>query len=260
MERLNGKTAVITGASSGMGKDSAIMLAKEGANVVMVARRVDRLKETEDAIKAFGGSVIAVPGDASKPEDWQTIVQTAVNAFGTVDILVNNAGTSDSSPKLGSDDEFNRAEWDRVFGINLYGAVYGTKAVLPYMKKQGKGSIINIASISAICAMGSASSYTASKGAVVSLTRALAKDLAPFNIRANCILPGIIDTEMTHVILSDPNNPRFAAIQAEWQRKIKLPFVGEGSDIGHAVVFLASDESRYITGTELCVDGGYVID
>lgn len=259
MGRLDGKTAIVTGASSGMGKTTAIYLAKEGANVVMAARREEKLQDTKTEIENAGGKAITVKGDVSKESDWGKIVAQAISNYGKIDVLVNNAGTGGNPAKTRANEGFDQGEWDMVLNSNLFGVVYGVKAVVPEMIKIGGGSIINIGSISAISAMGGGSAYTASKGAVVSFTRGLASDLAKENIRANCILPGIIVTEMTGFI-NDEDNPMHKAIVPRWKQKIKLPFFGEGEDIANAALYLASNESRYVTGTEIVVDGGYTID
>jgi NAD(P)-dependent dehydrogenase (short-subunit alcohol dehydrogenase family) len=259
MGKLDGKVVILTGASSGMGKATAKILAAEGASVVVTARRVDKIQQTVDEINADGGKAIAVPSDVSVEADWGKVVNAALEKYGRIDVLVNNAGSGGDGYTSHIGDGFSRESWDNVININLFGTVYGVRAVLPELKKNGGGSIINIDSISAISAMGGPSAYTASKGAVLSLTRGLARAIAPDNIRANCILPGIINTEMT-AFINDEDSPAYKSIVPHWKEKIKLPRFGTGEDIGGAVLFLASDDSSYITGTEIVVDGGYTIE
>jgi NAD(P)-dependent dehydrogenase (short-subunit alcohol dehydrogenase family) len=259
MGRLDGKVAIISGTSSGMGKASAIMMAKEGASVVMLARRTGKLKAVEEEIRASGGVALAISADVTKHADWTSVLKQTVDMYGKVDILVNNAGTGGDgyTSRIGAG--FDESAWKKVLDTNLFGTVFGIQEILPEMKRNGKGSIINIVSISAISAMGGPTAYTASKGAVLSFTKGLALECGNENIRVNAILPGIIATEMV-AFLNDPDSPAYKAMAGHWKEKIKLPRLGEGDDIGAAVVYLASDESKYVTGSELVVDGGYVIE
>jgi NAD(P)-dependent dehydrogenase (short-subunit alcohol dehydrogenase family) len=253
MGRLDGKVAIISGTSSGMGKASAIMMAKEGASVVMLARRTEKLKAVEEEIRASGGVALAIPADVTKPADWKSVVKQTVDLYGKVDILVNNAGTSgDGYTSIGAG--FDESVWKKVLETNLFGTVFGIQEILPEMKRNGEGSIINIVSIAAIRAGSGPTAYTASKGAVLSFTKGLALECGKENIRVNSILPGVIETEML------ASSAVFKAMAGHMKTKIKLPRMGESDDIGAAVVYLASDESKYVTGIELVVDGGYVIE
>jgi NAD(P)-dependent dehydrogenase (short-subunit alcohol dehydrogenase family) len=259
MGRLEGKVAIITGASSGMGKSMALRFAEAGAQVVISARRADRLEETAQAITNNGGTVLQVVSDVSKQQDWQRIVEETMTEFGQIDVLVNNAGVG-GDPITGCIGEgFDSSTWEYVFGINVFGSIFGVQEVYPHMKKRKTGSIINIVSIASICAMGGPTAYTTSKGAMLSFTRAMAAAGAPDNIRVNSILPGIIDTEMTAAIV-DEGVSETQTTRDVWKRKTKLNYFGDGDDIAYAALFLASDESKYVTGTEIVVDGGFVID
>jgi NAD(P)-dependent dehydrogenase (short-subunit alcohol dehydrogenase family) len=258
MGKLNGKVAILTGASSGMGKSTAIKLAAEGAKVVISARRADKLEATANEIRSTGGTAKAIASDVSKHEDWKKIVKETIDEFGKIDILVNNAGVGGDGYSSTIGEGFDKEKWDEVFGINIYGSVFGVQEVFPHMARNKGGSIINIVSIASVCAMGGPTAYTASKGAMLSFTRALAAAGAPFSIRANSLLPGIIDTEMTESIINA--NEAANSLTKRWKMKTKLSAFGDGEDIANGVIFLASDESSFVTGAELVIDGGYVID
>ncbi len=254
MGRLDGKVAIVTGVSSGMGKSTAILFAQEGAKVVMMARREEKLMKTYDEIKQFGGVAVPYVADISKPEDWKKVVSDTIEKFGKIDILVNNAAIGGDEYETEIGDGFNYDAFKEVIEINLYGTVFGIQEVVPHMKKNGGGSIINVSSMAAIDSCEGGSAYTASKGAISAFSRGLQRQVGPFGIRVNTILPGMIKTEMTEYYIGVENHPKLARCTP----KVSLPMLfGEGIDIAYAMVYLASDESRYVTGAEIVIDGGY---
>lgn len=237
-----------------MGYAEAKLLALEGAQVVMCARTKEKILEKGEEIKKLGGDVIAVSADVSKEEDWKRLVDLAITNYGKIDILVNNAGFGGKVPESYIGAGFDREEWNNVLSTNLFGEINGINAVLPEMLKVGGGSIVNCGSMSALRAMGP-NAYTASKGAVHALSRAIAAQYGKDKIRVNVIVPGIIDTGLIPFI-KDETNPRAQA----WLQKIKLNQFGKPEEVANTVLFLASDESSHITGQEVIVSGGYELE
>ncbi|MGN7456176.1 SDR family NAD(P)-dependent oxidoreductase [Paenibacillus pasadenensis] len=247
MDRLKGKVAIVTGAAGGMGKADALLFAKEGAKVVVTDLQEDKLQAVVEEIKAAGGEAAGFKHNVASEEDWQRVVSEAKNAFGKIDILVNNAGISDATPFMDQTVD----NWERVMKINVTSIFLGQKYVIPHMIEAGGGSIINISSIAGLTGGSGTGPYTASKGAVRLLTKATAVDYAKHNIRCNSIHPGFIETPMTVDMFKDPQ-------MVQWfQMQTPLPRLGKAEDIANGVLFLASDESSYITGVELPIDGGY---
>lgn len=247
MKRLENKVAIITGAAMGQGAAEAYLFAKEGAKVVAADMAEDALKETVDAINAdFPGMVLGVRLDVASEENWQQVVKQAVEAFGTVDILVNNAGVGSRGVNY---DKTDREVFDRIMGINAWGSFVGIKTVVPVMKKAGGGSIVNVSSLAAVVGV-EFNAYTLTKGAVVSMTRAAAVDLGKDNIRVNTIIPGTIVTPMTKIICDYPK------VLKSCEEKTCLGHIGEPNDIAYGVLYLASDEAKYVTGSDLTIDGG----
>jgi len=247
MARLAGKVAIVTGAAGGMGKADALLFAQEGAKVVVTDVQFDKVQEVVAEIKQQGGEAIGFRHDVASEEDWATIVDETVKQFGKIDVLVNNAGISSSVPMLDSSVEL----WNKIMSINLTGVFLGQKFVIPHMIENGGGSIVNISSIAGLTGGSGAGAYTASKGAVRLLTKATAVDFAKNNIRVNSIHPGYIETPMTVDLMANDEMRQWFLMQTP------LPRLGKAEDIAKAVLFLASDESSYITGVELPVDGGY---
>ncbi|HHV00860.1 MAG: SDR family NAD(P)-dependent oxidoreductase [Defluviitoga tunisiensis] len=245
--RLNGKVAIITGAARGMGKVEAELFAKEGAKVVAADILEDEVKKVAEDIVKAGHQAIAFKLDVSKSEDWKKVVDKVVEKWGKVDVLVNNAGIFPTSGIETATEE----EWDRVMNINAKGQFLGIKYVLPAMKKAGKGSIINISSIAGLIGTGMAVAYHASKGASRLLTKTVAAELAKYNIRVNSIHPGIIRTQMVQDFLKDEETTK----QALGTTVLGRP--AEPIEVAYGALFLASEESSYITGAELVIDGGY---
>lgn len=247
MKRLENKVAIITGAAMGQGAAEAYLFAKEGAKVVAADMAEDALKETVDAINAdFPGMALGVHLDVASEENWQQVVKQAVETFGTVDILVNNAGVGSRGINY---DKTDREAFDRIMGINAWGSFAGIKTVVPVMKKTGGGSIVNVSSLAAVVGV-EFNAYTLTKGAVVSMTRAAAVDLGKDNIRVNTIIPGTIVTPMTKIICDYPK------VLKSCEEKTCLGHIGEPNDIAYGVLYLASDEAKYVTGSDLTIDGG----
>ncbi|MEK5641323.1 short-chain dehydrogenase [Paenibacillus rhizosphaerae] len=243
--RLQGKVAIFTGAANGMGAAEAKLFAKEGAKVVATDLNEAKLNEIVAEITANGGEAVALKQNVTSEEEWETIVARTVELYGKVDVLVNNAGVA--SPKTMADMEMD--EWNKVMDINLNGCVLGMKYCIPEMKKAGGGSVINISSIGGIVGMAGSSPYTAAKGALRALSKSAAVEYGKDRIRVNSVHPGIIVTPMTA--------PSMASAMPYYEAHTQLPYMGEPEDVAYGVVFLASDESRFMTGAELVIDGGW---
>ena len=242
--RLQNKTAIITGGGTGIGLACAQLFAKEGARVVIFGRRQDRLDQAQ---KEIGSAVLAVQGDITSAADTERLVETAVKQLGKVDILVNNAGTFAPSPLHETEDDV----WDQTFNINMRGVFQLTRKVLPQMIAQGSGSIIHISSILGMIAVPQTAAYNASKGALNQFSRSIAVEYGAQGIRSNSVCPGMIETEMTEELRSDQD------LMQEFLKGYPLGRFGKPEEVAQACVFLASDESSFITGTTLPIDGGY---
>ena len=245
--RLEGKVALISGGARGMGAEEALLFAREGARVVIA----DVLEAEGRALAASipGGQAIFVRLDVTKEADWQRAVSLAEEIYKRLDILVNNAGVS----AVGGIEDTTVEEWDRVMSVNAKGVFLGTKYAIPAMQRAGGGSIINISSQLGIVAMNESSpQYIASKGAVRLLTKSTAIQYAADAIRCNSVHPGPIVTPMTEGRRSDP------AVRELMTSRIPLGRYGEAIDVAYGVLYLASDEASFITGSELVIDGGWV--
>lgn len=247
--RLSGKVALITGAGSGIGRACAIAFAREGARVVLVGRR--KLPLDTVAQEIGGDNVFAIAGDISKKEDIERVVAETVAKCGRLDVLVNNAA------KLvgGTAESHSLDEWDETFDTNVRGLWLLSRAALPHMRKAGKGSIINISSVLGLIGAKNRVAYASSKGAVTLMTKAMALDHAHEQIRVNAICPGIVDTELVAQFIHNAPDPE----AARKQRMALHPLgrFGQPEDIACAAVYLASDESAWVTGTAVPIDGGY---
>lgn len=245
MKRLEGKVAIITGCASGQGKAEAIVFAREGAKVVITDINFEELSKVADEINQSGGQAVAVKQDVSSEEGWKEVVALALDKFGKINVLVNNAGTF--SPK-GVLDE-NIETYNKILAINLTSQFLGMKYVGKAMAEAGNGgSIVNCASIAAIRGWGSFIAYSASKGGVAGQSRSAVVDFAPYNIRVNWIHPGTIVTGMSQPVIDMIGDQLKAAIPL---KKFGMP-----EDIAYAALYFASDESGFVTGAELSVDGG----
>jgi NAD(P)-dependent dehydrogenase (short-subunit alcohol dehydrogenase family) len=247
--RRAGKVAVVTGGASGMGQSEAVIFAREGARVVVADRLEREGQQTVDTIKAAGGQARFVKLDVTSEAEWRAAVEATVGAFGAVDVLVNNAGISGTFDP----DMLSTTAWDDLMNVNAKGVFLGMKSVIPSMQKAGRGAIVNISSISGFVGQtGVHMGYNASKGAVRIMTKTAAVQFAKDGIRVNSVHPGFLPPMRTSKTSADP----------EWRAKMlkAVPMKREGrvEEVAHAVLFLASDEASYITGTEIVVDGGYL--
>lgn len=251
MPRLSGKVAIITGAGSGIGHSALQIFAKEGARVA--ASDVDLLAVSAavEGVRAAGGTAVAYDHDVASMDSWEQVVKGVMDDWGTVDILVNNAGILIPKGIIESD----VVEWEKVLSVNATGTFLGMKSVLPIMVQAGRGSIVNVSSIAALVGGigdGGAAGYSASKGAVRSLTKHAAQSYGEFGIRVNSIHPGPVFTALAERV----------GLTQETMANADLvtlpPHVGEPSDIAYGMVYLASDEAKFVTGAELVIDGGFV--
>lgn len=247
MGRVDGKVALVTGGAMGMGESHCLLLAREGARVVVTDINTEAGEATAQQIRDEGGEAIFIHHDVASEEQWQSVIDQAVAAYDKIDILINNAGIVISKPNETTTVE----DWDLTMAVNSTGVFLGCKTVVPAMEKAGGGSIVNISSIYGIIGAPNAAAYQASKGAVRMLTKSCAVDYAKYNIRVNSIHPGVIRTP----ILGDLANDE-AAIKQVLATTI-LQRMAEPIEVSYAVLLLASDESSYMTGSELVVDGGY---
>ncbi len=246
--RLEGKVAIITGGARGQGATEARMFAQEGASVVIGDVRDELGMQVEAEIRELGGEAVYLHLDVTSNDDWQRAIDTAEQQFGKVDVLVNNAAIV-----LRKDiEETTSEDWDNIMDINAKGVFLGTRAVIPAMRRAGGGSIVNISSISGLVSIGPPA-YIATKGAVRLFTKSTAIQYASENIRANSIHPGSVDTDMRREGLGSQTPDE---IQARVDN-IPLGRVGTTEDIAYGVLFLASDESSFMTGSEVVIDGGY---
>jgi len=242
---LKGKVAIVTGASRGIGKEIAKSLASQGANVVLSARNADVLAGVVAEVNAAGGGkALAVAGDVSVSADAEKLIAETVAVFGTVDILVNNAGVTRDGLLLRMKDE----DWDLVLDINLKGAFLCSREAAKVMTKKRSGRIINISSVVGEMGNPGQANYCASKAGLLGLTKSMARELAKRNVTVNAITPGFIETDMTEELSEK--------VRTELAAQIPLGRFGASEDIAHAVAFLASEMSAYITGQTLGVNGG----
>lgn len=253
--RLNDKVAIITGAASGIGRATAVRFAQEGAEVVLVDILEEPGLETLRLVKKGGGTGLFVRADLSKSDDVQNVVEESIKNFGRVNILFNNAGIFEFGTVVDCSEE----AWDRMMAVNLKSMFLTCKYAIPKMLEVGGGSIVNVASVGALVGVENATAYAASKGGVVQLTKSIALDFGQRNVRANCICPGSIETPMLHQVWShEKGETPMEAIREEYKHGRPLGRIGRPSDIANAAVYLASDESQFVTGTCLTVDGGIV--
>lgn len=246
--KLQGKNALVTGASRGIGREIAIELARQGANVaVNYSGSEQSANEVVEEIRGLGCNAFAVQANVADGESVSEMVKQTIEQFGTIDILVNNAGITKDNLLMRMKEE----EWDAVIDTNLKGVFLCTKAVTRQMMKQRSGRIINISSIVGVSGNPGQANYVAAKAGVIGLTKTTAKELATRGITVNAVAPGFITTDMTDKLSDD--------IKAEMLKQIPLGSLGEPKDIANVVVFLASDDSRYMTGQTLHVDGGMVM-
>ena len=245
--RLKNKVAIVTGGAKGLGRAFALRMAEEGAAVMVVTRKdMDNLKRTVETIRSMGGDARFFQADVAKIEETLAMAKATKEAFGRIDILINNAAIYDGIKRTPFY-EIDLSEWDLVMNVNVKGAFLSTRAVFPYMKEQGYGKIVNLASEVFFTGSHGFAHYVASKGGIIGLTRALAIELGPYNICINCVAPGFTDTEASRG-LTDVNKYDISKTPL---RRLEKP-----EDLTGAALFLASSESDFMTGQTLLVDGG----
>jgi hypothetical protein len=260
--RLEGKVALISGAGSvgpgwGNGRATAVRFAEEGARIFAVDRDAERLRETVEGVKKAGGAVTTHLCDVTRAEDVAAMVNACVKAYGRIDVLVNNVGGS----AAGGPVEMSEETWDAQVDFNLKSVFLGCKYVIPVMEEQGGGAIVNIASTSGIRFTGNPQvGYAATKAGVIQLSRVVAVQHAPRGIRVNTVVPGQLHTPMVEARLARQRaGGDVTQLLKQRQKRIPLGIEGDGRDTANAVLFLASDEARFITGTEIVVDGGMTV-
>ena len=246
--RLTDKIALVTGSSRGVGRAVALGFAKEGAKVVVnYTSNENAAKEVVESIKAAGSDAIAIKADVAKKKDSEALIGAAVETFGRIDILVNNAGFTRPALMI----KMTEDQWDQVVDIHLKGAFLCSQAAGLRMKEQNSGKIINVMSVAGLVGTVGQINYSAAKGGILSMTKSIARELARYNVCCNVISLGIVATDMTEKIRTDEK------LKDIYMNRILLKRFAEPDDISPAFSFLASDESNYITGQLLCVDGGY---
>ena len=248
MFSLQNKIAIVTGASQGIGKTTAELFSRSGAHVVCIARNEEKIKDLVNTISKNGHSASYISCDISDGNLFQNTIKSIISDYGKIDILINNAGITRDSLVLRMKDH----QWDEVLNTNLKGAFYGTKSVLRSMMKNKYGRIINITSIVGLQGNSGQSNYSASKAGLIGFSQSVAKEVASRGITINCIAPGWIETEMTNDLPQDT--------KSEIIKNIPIGKTGTTEDIAYTALFLASKESKYITGQTITVDGGRVIN
>ena len=244
--RLDERVALVTGASRGLGRAMALALAEAGAHIALVARSADGLKETADAVSARGRRALALPADVTVAAEVDAAVKSALDAFGSVDILVNNSGVAAVKPFV----ETTPAEWHRILETNLTGAFNCCRAVGPGMIARRRGKVVNVASVLGARGLSGYAAYSASKGGLLALTRALAVEWARHNIQVNAIAPGWFVTSMNEAAFQDPRTSE------RLLRNVPARRTGRTEELGPLVVYLASAASDYVTGEVVFIDGG----
>jgi NAD(P)-dependent dehydrogenase (short-subunit alcohol dehydrogenase family) len=253
MGRLDGKVAIVTGAAGGIGAVTARLLAKEGAKVVATARNLNVVEQIAREIRSEGFEATALQYDVALEADWKVVTERTVALYGTISILANVAGKADENP-FDTPEDISEAEWDLIMDTNTKGIFWGTRYVIPIMKAGGGGSIINVASISTVLGSVSGFAYSASKGGVAGMTKDIAWHYGPHNIRCNSLHPGPTDTAMMRVPMENPE------VREQILADIPLRRVCDPIQQAYGILYLASDESDFVTGTSLVIDGGYCIN
>jgi NAD(P)-dependent dehydrogenase (short-subunit alcohol dehydrogenase family) len=253
MGKLEGKVALVTGAAMGIGRSTALLLAKEGARVVLADIDEQQGNETSRMIEEAGGEVFFAHTDVSKSEEVEAAINTAVDTFGSINVLHNNAAIALGATVVDTTDEL----WNQVLDVNLGGIYRGCKYAIPHMIQNGGGSIINSSSVQALRGFAGWAAYAAAKGGIISLTQQVALEYAKHNIRVNCIAPGTIMTPMNERLFEEAEDPE--ALIETWNRMHPIGRFGQPEEVAEVVLFLASDASSFVTGHCLVVDGGLCV-
>ncbi len=256
--RFAGKVAVVTGGAAGIGRACVLRFAREGARVAVLDVLVEDASATAEEARTLGQEALAIPCDVRDEDQLAAAVKQVMDAWGHIDIWVNNAGAYTGSPLL----EVPLADWDHTLGTNFTGVFLGCRAVAPIMRQQGSGRIINVSSMAGKTSWPATAEYSASKSAVIGLTRSVALDMAPYGVTVNAVCPGNTDTEMVRQVAATVG-PREGMTADEWlqQRAGDCPLgrLAAPDEIAGPVAFLASDEARYYTGQSISIDGGMVL-
>ncbi|MBI4764561.1 MAG: SDR family oxidoreductase [Deltaproteobacteria bacterium] len=248
--RLEGKVAIITGAANGIGRATAVLFAAEGAKLVLADVNEEGLKETLDRVKQEGGEALGQPTDVSVEAEVKALIDLALKTYSQIDILCNNAGIGGDLAKLETE---NEETWKRVFGVNVLGAVFGSKHVAAPMMARKTGAIVNTSSVAGIRGGAGGNAYSASKAALINFTKTSACDLGGFGVRVNAVCPGLIETGMTKRVF---DYARSTGKIEKMGYRCELRRYGRPEEVAAAILFLASDDAGYITGQALPVDGG----
>jgi NAD(P)-dependent dehydrogenase (short-subunit alcohol dehydrogenase family) len=248
-QRLTGKIGIVTGAGSGIGRACAIALARDGARVALIGRRRDRI---EEVARELGDFAFALPADVSKTSEISRLLDQTVSRFGGLNFLLNNAGVL----HVGNAEQITEAQWDDTFNVNVRAVWLLSRAALPHMRNAGGGSIINVASTLGVVGAPNRAAYAASKGAVVLLTKSMAIDYGHENIRVNAVCPSFVETELTAAVIARASDP--AAVRRARTAAHPIGRLGQPEDIAGLAVYLASEESSWVTGAVFPVDGGYL--
>jgi NAD(P)-dependent dehydrogenase (short-subunit alcohol dehydrogenase family) len=250
--RLEGKIALITGAGSGIGRAMALLFAREGAQLTIADKDLEAVQATESLVRSAGGNARSVQCDVTSGEDVRAAINGSVQAYGRLDILCNNAGVGSTQNVI----DTSEVVWDRCFDVNVKGVFWGCKYALPHMISRRSGAIVNTSSVAALVGIQNRAAYCASKGAIVSLTKAMAVDHVADGVRINCVCPGTVDSPWVARLLAsapDPIAARHALEERQPMGRLGLP-----EEVALAALYLASDEASYTTGTALVLDGGWL--
>lgn len=250
MARVDGKIAIVTGGGLGIGRATAVLLAKEGAQVAVTDINDEEGRETVDRIERSGGQAAFFSHDVSSVADWKRVVTDVQDTFGTPDVLVNNAGIYRIEPLS----EITVEDWRTLMDVNVTGTFLGMKHCTPLMENEERGSVINLSSVAGLVGVANHTCYGASKGAVRTMTKDAAIELAPSGVRVNSVHPAYIDTQM-----ADYGAEVQDATKEELDAMHPIGHMGEANDVAYAVLYLASEEAKFMTGSELVIDGGFTV-
>ncbi|TFF85540.1 MAG: SDR family oxidoreductase [Promethearchaeota archaeon] len=254
--KLKDRIIILTGAASGIGRATAVLFAKEGAKLILSDINETELNETFELIKKEGKNADILKVDVTKPEEVKEMIDSTMKKYGKIDVMINNAGVV----RVGPIEDFLEEDYDLLINVNLKGTFFGCKYVVPHFKKQGYGNIINLASVAAHIGQVNHANYCSTKAGVLAITKALGLELAPFNIRVNSVSPGATDTPMLRSDVAKNARERgvdFEVVKKEFEQEGVLGRWADPEEIASGILFLASDESSYMTGSDILIDGGW---